>query len=82
MANPPFGTKKGGDRPTRNDLVYPSSNKQLRISVVPDSLDIAGSRSQLLSIADAFSTFTATIDKIATSGQVGAISYTSESRFK
>ena len=60
----------------------PSSNKQLRISVVPDSLDIAGSRSQLLSIADAFSTFTATIDKIATSGQVGAISYTSESRFK
>ena len=29
MANPPFGTKKGGDRPTRTDLVYPSSNKQL-----------------------------------------------------
>ena len=29
LANPPFGTKKGGDRPTRTDLVYPSSNKQL-----------------------------------------------------
>ena len=29
LANPPFGTKKGGDRPTRSDLVYPSSNKQL-----------------------------------------------------
>ena len=29
LANPPFGTKKGGERPTRSDLVYPSSNKQL-----------------------------------------------------
>jgi type I restriction enzyme M protein len=29
LANPPFGTKKGGERPTRTDLVYPSSNKQL-----------------------------------------------------
>ncbi len=29
LANPPFGTKKGGERPTRNDLMYLSSNKQL-----------------------------------------------------
>ena len=29
LANPPFGTKKGGERPTRSDLVYPTSNKQL-----------------------------------------------------
>lgn len=29
LANPPFGTKKGGERPTRTDLVYPTSNKQL-----------------------------------------------------
>jgi len=29
LANPPFGTKKGGERPTRDDFVYPSSNKQL-----------------------------------------------------
>lgn len=29
LANPPFGTKKGGENPTRKDLVYPSSNKQL-----------------------------------------------------
>jgi type I restriction enzyme M protein len=29
LANPPFGTKKGGENPTRSDLVYPSSNKQL-----------------------------------------------------
>lgn len=29
LANPPFGTKKGGERPTRDDLTYVSSNKQL-----------------------------------------------------
>lgn len=29
LANPPFGTKKGGENPTRSDLVYPSGNKQL-----------------------------------------------------
>lgn len=29
LANPPFGTKKGGETPTRSDLVYPTSNKQL-----------------------------------------------------
>lgn len=29
LANPPFGTKQGGERPTRDDLVYLSGNKQL-----------------------------------------------------
>jgi len=29
LTNPPFGTKKGGERPTRSDLTFPSSNKQL-----------------------------------------------------
>ncbi len=29
LANPPFGTKKGGERPTRDDLTFLSSNKQL-----------------------------------------------------
>jgi type I restriction enzyme M protein len=29
LANPPFGTKKGGERPNRDDFTYPSSNKQL-----------------------------------------------------
>ncbi len=29
LANPPFGTKKGGERPTRTDLTFLSSNKQL-----------------------------------------------------
>lgn len=29
LTNPPFGTKQGGGRPTRDDFTYPTSNKQL-----------------------------------------------------
>jgi len=29
LTNPPFGTKKGGERPTRDDLTFKTSNKQL-----------------------------------------------------
>ncbi|MEJ8756795.1 N-6 DNA methylase [Pontibacter sp. H259] len=29
LANPPFGTKQGGEKPTRDDLTFPSGNKQL-----------------------------------------------------
>ena len=29
LANPPFGTKKGGEKPSRDDFTYTSSNKQL-----------------------------------------------------
>ena len=29
MANPPFGSKKGGEQATRTDFTYPTSNKQL-----------------------------------------------------
>ena len=29
LTNPPFGTKKGGERATRDDLTFSTSNKQL-----------------------------------------------------
>jgi len=29
LSNPPFGTKKGGGLPSRDDFTYPTSNKQL-----------------------------------------------------
>jgi len=29
MTNPPFGTKRGGGAPTRDDFTFPTSNKQL-----------------------------------------------------
>ena len=31
LTNPPFGTKRGGGRPTRDDFTFPTSNKQLAV---------------------------------------------------
>lgn len=40
MTNPPFGTKKGGERPTRDDLTFKTSNKQLNfLQVIYRSLN-------------------------------------------
>jgi len=44
LTNPPFGTKKGGERPTRDDLTYTTSNKQLNfLQVIYNSLHKKGS---------------------------------------
>ncbi len=43
LTNPPFGTKRGGERPTRDDLTYPTSNKQLNfLQTIYRSLKING----------------------------------------
>lgn len=43
LSNPPFGTKSGGERATRDDLVYASSNKQLNfLEVIYRSLKLGG----------------------------------------
>ena len=43
LTNPPFGTKRGGERPTRDDLTYPSSNKQLNfLQMIYRSLKTTG----------------------------------------
>ena len=43
LSNPPFGTKKGGERATRDDLVFASSNKQLNfLEVIYRSLKLTG----------------------------------------
>ena len=34
LTNPPFGTKKGGERPTRDDISFQTSNKQLNFMQV------------------------------------------------
>lgn len=40
LTNPPFGTKKGGERPTRGDLTFKTSNKQLNfLQVIYRSLE-------------------------------------------
>ena len=43
LTNPPFGTKKGGERATRDDLTFPTSNKQLNfLQHIYRSLNIDG----------------------------------------
>lgn len=43
LTNPPFGTKKGGERPTRDDISFQSSNKQLNfLQVIYRSLKADG----------------------------------------
>ena len=43
LTNPPFGTKKGGERPTRDDLTLTTANKQLNfLQVIYRSLKPGG----------------------------------------
>jgi type I restriction enzyme M protein len=44
LANPPFGTKKGGERPNRGDLTFKTANKQLNfLQIIYRSLKTDGS---------------------------------------
>ena len=54
----------------------------IKISVKPNSLDIAPKRDQLLSITAAGVVITPEIDTIAVSGSTGSIDYTTTSRFR
>lgn len=43
LTNPPFGTKKGGEGATRDDLTYSTSNKQLNfLEIIYNSLNQSG----------------------------------------
>lgn len=43
LTNPPFGTKKGGEGATRDDLTYSTSNKQLNfLEIIYNSLNRSG----------------------------------------
>lgn len=43
LTNPPFGTKKGGERPTRDDISFQTANKQLNfLQVIYRSLSTTG----------------------------------------
>ena len=60
----------------------PDTTDAIKITVVPDSLDLAPKRDQLISIDNSFVTITPEIDTIATAGSAGSINYTTTSRFK
>ena len=60
----------------------PDTTAQIKITVLPNSLDLAPKRDQLISIDNNFVVITPEIDTIATAGSAGSIDYTTTSRFK
>ena len=60
----------------------PNDTSRIKITVTPNTLDLAPKRDQLISIDNDFVTITPEIDTIATSGSSGSINYTNTPRFK
>lgn len=53
LTNPPFGTKKGGERATRDDLTYETSNKQLNfLQTIYNSLNKKGTARAAVVVPD------------------------------
>ncbi len=53
LTNPPFGTKKGGERATRDDLTYDTSNKQLNfLQTIYNSLKTNGTSRAAVVVPD------------------------------
>ena len=75
IVNPTEGTI------TLNSFI-PDTTASIRISVTPESLDIAPKRDEILSIDSTRTTMSADKDTIATSGSSGSINYTTTSRFR
>tara|TARA_R110002074_G_scaffold145564_2_gene294477 strand:- start:4224 stop:6077 length:1854 start_codon:yes stop_codon:yes gene_type:complete len=75
VVNPTEGTI------TLNSFI-PDTTASIRISVTPESLDIAPKRDEILSIDSTRTTMSADKDTIATSGSSGSINYTTTSRFR
>ena len=59
-----------------------NTNTDIRLTVVPNSLDLAPSRNQLLSIDSQRVNITPEIDTISVAGSAGAINYTTTARIK
>ena len=60
----------------------PDTTDAIRLTLTPNSLDLAPKRDQLLSIDDLRVTIVPEIDTIAVSGSTGSINYQTTSRFK
>lgn len=60
----------------------PDTTDQIRITIIPESLDIAPKRDQLISIDALRVNITAESDTIAVAGSSGAINYTTTSRHR
>lgn len=60
----------------------PADTSVIRITVVPDSLDLAPTRNQLIDIDNNYVKITPEIDTISVGGSSGSIAYTTTSRMK
>ena len=60
----------------------PDATTSIKITVLPNSLDLAPKRDQLISIDNNSVTITPEIDTIAVAGSAGSITYNTTSRFK
>lgn len=66
LTNPPFGTKKGGERTTRDDFTYTTSNKQLNfLQHIYRSLKADGKARAAVVLPDNVLLQTATVRKSA-----------------
>ena len=53
LTNPPFGTKKGGERATRDDITYETSNKQLNfLQIIYNALNTRGNARAAVVVPD------------------------------
>jgi hypothetical protein len=72
--------------PTQGKIVLqsfrPNNTTAIKITILPDSLDLAPKRDQLIAIDNNFVVITPEIDTIAVAGSSGSITYTTTSRFK
>ena len=60
----------------------PDTTAAIKITVIPNSLDLAPKRDQLISIDNSFVEISPEVDTIATAGSAGSINYTTTSRLK
>ena len=60
----------------------PETTSSIRVTVIPNSLDLAPKRDQLIAIDAARVTITPEIDKISVAGSSGTIGYTTPSRLR
>ena len=60
----------------------PDTTDAIKLTLIPDSLDLAPKRDQLISIDNSFVIITPEIDTIATAGSAGSINYKTTSRLK
>jgi len=60
----------------------PDTTDKIKITVIPNSLDLAPKRDQLLSIDNNSVVIVPEVDTIAVAGSAGSINYTTTSRFK